>query len=164
MDKPDKLDELVLKSISYKGDISRILLEYTTHSIEFITSFQLDSGLDMLQRCDEILLSASNQSVLVDTDILTLITHTYSLYFYQYFLHSSKDFSNASIYLFKSIQIFKQKIVPSKHMHLILHSRVLCTLYLQLFGIYFEIGNHELAMIHIKESLKRSEEIISNCA
>ena len=82
MDKPDKLDELVLKSISYKGDISRILLEYTTHSIEFITSFQLDSGLDMLQRCDEILLSASNQSVLVDTDILTLITHTYSLYFY----------------------------------------------------------------------------------
>jgi hypothetical protein len=36
-------------------------------------------------------------------------------------------------------------------------------MHLQLYGIYAGVDNHEMALIHVKEALKKSEEIIQNC-
>ena len=159
----DKIDNIALKCINYVDDVTRIILEYIFHAIELIERSQADMGLEIMKKCDEILLAASKQNILINTDVLTLIPHTYSLYFFQYILCSIQDYHNASIYLFKSIQIFKQKLVPSKPQQLILYNRVLCSLHLQLYGIYLTIENHELSLAHAKEAFKRSEEILRNC-
>ena len=159
----EKLDELISKNKITGIDISRVLLEYISRSIDFITSFQFDDALSMLQRCDSILLSVTKQCVYIDTDILSLVPHTYSLYFFQYDILSTRDYHNASIYLFKAIQILKQKIVAGKPLQLILFNRVLCSLHLQLYGIYIQMDNHELALIHAKEAFKKSEAILHNC-
>lgn len=36
-------------------------------------------------------------------------------------------------------------------------------MHLQLYGIYAGVDNHEMALIHVKEALKKSEEIMQNC-
>ena len=79
----NKLDELVFKSKNHSGDVNRVLLEYIISAIEFISMNQLESGLDLISKCDEVLSSASKQSILIESDVLTLIPHTYSLYFHK---------------------------------------------------------------------------------
>lgn len=79
----ENLDELVRKSKRDLGDVSRVVMEYVAHATEFIVNFQLEFGFEMLQKCDEILMSASRQFVLVDSDVIFIVPHTYSLYFFQ---------------------------------------------------------------------------------
>ena len=76
---------------------------------------------------------------------------------------SKRDIKSSAICLFKSIQMFKQRSIPSKPLHQIMQSRVICSLHLQLFGLYTSINNHDLALIHIKEAFNKSEEILSKC-
>lgn len=159
----DKLDELVSKSKEYAADVNKIIIDYIFNTIEYMHQSQLDLALDMLQHCEEIIISASKQSILIESEVLSLTSHTYALYYYQYGLHSKKDIQNSAIYLFKAIQSFKQRTVPSKPLHQILQNRVLCSLHLQLYGLYSSINNLDLALIHLKESFKKSEEILINC-
>lgn len=79
----ENLDELVLNCSLYIADVTQVLIEYIASSIEFIATAQYDFAQEVLQRCDEILLSASKQSVFIEVELLTLISHTYAYYFYR---------------------------------------------------------------------------------
>jgi hypothetical protein len=144
--------------------VSKVLIEYVLNAIEYIAQSQTELCEEMLTHCEEIIISASKQSILVDPEVLALISHTSSLLLYQYLPFSKQDIKSSAISLFKSIQMFKQRSIPSKPLHQIMQSRVLCSLHLQLFGLYSSTNNHDLALLHIKEAFNKSEEIISKCA
>jgi hypothetical protein len=79
----EQLDKLVSKSKSKLADVSKVLVEYILHAINYITQSQLDLGEEMLSHCQDILISASKQSILVDAEVQALLSHTTSLLLYQ---------------------------------------------------------------------------------
>lgn len=79
----DKLDELVSKSKEYAADVNKIIIDYIINTIEYMNQSQLDLALDMLQHCEEIILSASKQCILIESEVLSLTSHTFALYYYQ---------------------------------------------------------------------------------
>lgn len=159
----DKLDELILKSKVHAADVNKIIIEYILNSIDYILNSQLELALDMLEHCEEVISSATKQSMLIESEVLCLTSHTYALYYYKYKLFSKKDIQNSAIYLFKSIQCLKQRSISQKPLHHILQNRVLCSMHLQLYGLYISVNNYDLALLHIKEAFKKSEEILISC-
>jgi len=159
----DKLDELVLKSKGHLGDVNKLIIEYIFNSIDYLLNNQLELAYDMLEHCEEVISSATKQSLLIESEVLCLTSHTYALYYYKYPINSKKEIQNSAIYLFKSIQILKQRPLSPKPLHHILQNRLLCSMHLQLFGLYTSVNNHDLALLHIKEALRKSEEILISC-
>jgi hypothetical protein len=78
----EQLDDLVSKSKNHSADVSKVLIEYVFHAIDNIMQVQLDKAQEMLSHCEEIVISATKQSILLDAEVLGLISHTNSLLSY----------------------------------------------------------------------------------
>lgn len=63
-------------------EIPQLLAEYQIVAVNSILNNQLDQGLEILSRSQELIEAAISQDALVSPELIILIQHTLSLYFH----------------------------------------------------------------------------------
>lgn len=63
-------------------EIPQLLAEYQIVAVNSILNNQLDQGLEILSRSQELIEAAISQDALVSPELIILIQHTLSLYYH----------------------------------------------------------------------------------